>query len=267
MSKNLPFPAIAAFGLIVTVIAQMTSPASRPTKSRPWRLLAGAVVILLLVVHIPVAAMNRAMLPKLATASFRWVVGLADIGYDDDLAGRDVVIVNAPSPFSLLGTPFFYAYEDKPIPRSLRTLFPSWRDAELTRVDERTLRVCANDRSLLSPVQHSPIHIVYIYEKLSIFRADRFGFTQGERIDLPGLNVEIDAVDEAGKPHSVTFTFDSPLEQADRLWLWFDWPTFSYREFTLPAPGQTLTLAGPPKLRIRDIVRIHWQAVREAGSR
>jgi hypothetical protein len=62
---------------------------------------------------------------------------------------------------------------------------------------------------------------------------------------LRGLTVEVQEVSEDGLPTRVASRFDSSLDSPGFRWLWFDWPTFSYKPFKAPAIGQSVTLSGP----------------------
>jgi len=43
----------------------------------------------------------------------------------------------------------------------------------------------------------------------------------------------------------VAFRFPAPLESSEYRWLRWDWPTFSYAPFEVPARGQGTILWGP----------------------
>ena len=73
------------------------------------------------------------------------------------------------------------------------------------------------------------------------------GCTKGDRHDLGGLTVDVLESDASDLPSRVAFHFDTSLESPDFHWLRFDWPTWSYQPFKIPAIGQSVTLSGPRK--------------------
>jgi len=72
---------------------------------------------------------------------------------------------------------------------------------------------------------------------------------------LSSLTVEVLQVSEQRLPSKIAFRFVQPLDSSGFQWLWFDWQTFSYRSFEVPAIGQSSSLRGPPEVPLSEALR------------
>ena len=64
----------------------------------------------------------------------------------------------------------------------------------------------------------------------------------GERVSLPGVDIEVVAVTAEARPLEVAFHFAHPLE--DVRYRWLRWQHGDYVEFALPSVGETVELPG-----------------------
>jgi hypothetical protein len=149
----------------------------------------------------------------------------------EDLAGRAVVVVNAPEYLLFVSfVPTLLPTEGKPMPRSFRGLASGPFPSTVTRLDERTLALHLGGG---------------LFDGLlgRLFRAADRPLPAGERIELTGLSVRVAALSPAGQPSDVVFRFAVPLEDPSLRWL--QWHGPGYAPFAPPAIGQTVTLPAP----------------------
>ena len=59
------------------------------------------------------------------------------------------------------------------------------------------------------------------------------------------MSIVIDAITSDGRPREVVFRFDRPLEDPSLRWL--HWDDGLYAPFTLPQPGETVSLPVPTR--------------------
>jgi len=248
-SRHLPFVGIAAFGLISLFVGGLLAKESWIPKSLLRRVATWAICIIFILVHVPMAAVARIMAPKMTSFAFNVMNLGMDVGSPTGLENQDMVVVNAPSAFSLLVVPLVKAYEGEPLPKAVRILAPGLRALEIHRSGEKTLLLRTKSGSIFSCNQQSLLHFVYFFKRLNdAFRSDRFPFHAGQTIILPRFEVQVIAVDQKGQPKEVSFNFSVPLEDASLYWLQFDWQNSCYSSFEVPAIGETVKIAGPPRV-------------------
>ncbi len=245
MGRSLAFVAIGGFGLI----AEFVVSAKRGADWMPqgwWRvnpILWLATFFLL--AHGPFALLFRIMAPGTAATMEAEAVQVTKIGTSEAMAQQDLIVVNAPNPSAFLYEPFARAYDGRPMPRRVRMLAPGFGAVDVIRVSANELLVRSVEDSLFDCERHGRPDFVYFYRYLSDVRGSRHPLRPGQRIRAPGMVVTVNAVDSRGRPGTVTFSFDVPLEDASLKWLWWDWDKDVYRPFELPAEGQTTRLVGP----------------------
>jgi hypothetical protein len=163
-----------------------------------------------------------------------------------NMENKNVIIVNAPCSITLAYMPFYKAYYHQPLPRTLRTLVPGCTSFDVQRTDEQTLVIRSRASDVFTCDDVGPVHIAYIFSACNVAVGVPKS-KKGDRHDLSGLTVEVLEANVADVATRVAFRFDAPLDSPDFRWLWWDWRTFSYRPFQIPAVGQSVTLSGPTR--------------------
>ncbi len=179
------------------------------------------------------AAMHLALAPLLLPL-MAWSVAVpgeagrraAESLPDAGLEGTDLVIVNAPDFLLFPGSVMpLRLLEGRALPGRLRALATGPVALEVSRLDERTLRL-RSDAGFPAGLTDS------------VYRGDPF--RPGETVALPGLTVVVEDVDAGGLARGARFTFDVPLE--DRRLAWYAWSNGRYVAFAPPAVGRALEL-------------------------
>ena len=246
MGRALLFVAIGAFGLIAECIGVWYQDADRLRRwGRSGRWLA-MMVMALLIAHLPLALAMRPGTLNLTGKVINRLNRTAVIGlYERYESGQRLVIVNAPNPATLMWDPFWAAGTGQSLPAGLRTLAPGFGPLEVARTGPRRLVIRSLQRSLLTCRQEFHLHRVFLFSRLSDVRGVGHPMAAGQRITLPGLTVEVLAVDEAGSPSEAAFAFDVPLEDRTLRWIYWDWPRRHFVVFSPPPVGQVVRLDGP----------------------
>jgi hypothetical protein len=252
LSKNLGFVAIGIYGLMASFIAALVTRPGLLPERLAYRVPAWIVCGLLLTMHIPVAIAGRVVMAGVATAENIEAIASgsrdmrSSINRDKspDVDNKNVIVVNAPCAITLAYAPFYKAYYHQPLPRTLRTLVPGCTSFDVQRTDDRTLVIQSRASNIFTCDDVGPAHFAYVFSACNVAvgvpkskKGDRHGFD--------GLTVEVLEANAADVATGVAFRFDSSLDSPDFHWLWWDWQTFSYKPFALPAIGQSVTLSGP----------------------
>jgi len=245
MSRSLLFVAIGGFGLVAEVLADWTRRADWVRELGRGRGLVRALVIVFAVAHLPLAAVTRASAAKVATTMEERVAATTALGTAGCLADQDLVVVNAPNPFSFLYDPYKVARDGEPLPRGIRMLAPGYGAVRVVRTGPRRLVVQAVSDSLLDCQWGRRMDFVFFYRYLSDVRGAGHPLLAGQRISVPRMDVEVLAVDERGFPVETAFEFDVSLEDASLKWLYWEWEEKRYEPFVVPAIGGTVELVGP----------------------
>jgi hypothetical protein len=251
--KNFGFVAIGAYGLLAVFTAGLIKNLHWLPAPRLYRGLAWILCIELLVVHIPLAAVSRFVTPKVAPA----MLGGANPALSRNLSLSSdlrVVIVNAPCRVSVCVMLFKLAFDNKPIPQSIRALASAYTALEIERTNERTLVIRSKEDNIFTSNQDSPLHFSHAFAVLDQLFCNSRMFEKNRRFTLEGMTVEVLQTDDNGLPGEIAFTFDTSLEDKQFRWLQFNWQTLSYEPFNPPAPGEIVRTDGPPIVRFRDAV-------------
>jgi len=252
--KNFGFIAIGAFGFIAVFADDLFKNKSRLSALHLYKYPARVFCIILLVAHIPLAAVSKLMIPKVAPVTlnaFANPKGLNNASLSND---SNVIFVNAPCQLSICAMPTNAAYYDQPIPKSIRALAFAYSALEVERTGENSIVIRSKEKNIFTSDQSSPLHFSHafaIFDRL-LFNSQMF---EKRKFILEGMTVEVLATDNNNLPKELAFTFDVPLEHKSFRWLKFNWYTFSYEPFNLPEPGQIVTTDGPPYVRFTDAVR------------
>lgn len=180
------------------------------------------------------------------------VAGCKNLSPSSDLR---VFIVNALCQLSACVIPFNIAFDDKPMPESIRVLAFAYTALEIERTDEKTLVIRSKEDNIFTSNQSSLLHFSHAFAIADRLLYNSRTFEKNRRFVLEGMAVEILGMDENNLPREISFTFDAQLEHKEFRWLQFSWRTFSYEPFNLPAPGETVVTYGPTVVRFSDAVR------------
>jgi hypothetical protein len=134
---------------------------------------------------------------------------------------QDLVFVNTVSMLTSYPA-ILRAHSGEPVPRRMLILGHIRSNLELTRLDERSVRVQAEGGFLATPTE-------------ALLRGKQPPFVVGEHIRRGPMTVTVEAVTEDGRPDSVIAAFDRPLEDPSLRWL--VWTEADLRPFPLPAVG------------------------------
>jgi hypothetical protein len=252
MNRNLLFTAVGGFALVARYATGMLAGQSWVPTSRLYRVPMWIICVALLFIHVPVALGGRIWSQRMFATAERIIYSTVDIGEPADLPNRSVVVVNAPNPFLFVGLPHLRSYQGKPIPKLARVLVPGWRPLEITRTGQRTLVIRSREGSVLSVDESSTDmqpNFLYLYRTFNtFFRGDNEPFHAGRRVEVTGMTTQVASVAPDGAPQEVQVDFSVPLEDPSLHWLQWDWQPRglgSYREFKVPAVGETVALPGP----------------------
>jgi len=245
MNRNLLFVGIGAFGLIAQFVGGFLDKESWLPKSRLWRTSGLVICIVLLLIHLPIAAANRIAAPKVTSMIIDELKSTMDVGLLTGSENQDLVIINAPNPASFIYIPFSRAYEGKPLPQAIRVLAPGFVPLEVTRTGEKTLMLRTQSSNFLTCPQNRELDFVYFYENFSDVRSVKNPLRAGDRIELPRLFVKVITADNDVFPTEVLFTFAVSLDDSSLRWLQWDWDDESYIPFSVPAIGEKSEITGP----------------------
>jgi hypothetical protein len=139
----------------------------------------------------------------------------------------DVVLVSASDFVTAANLPWLRLYEGLPLPHSYRRLSGAMQAHDVRRVDAHTI-----DLDVLS----SDVSDAFAG---SIYRGRQQPLLLGERVRLPGMDVQVLAVLD-GNPWRLRFRFDRALDDPHLIWLHAR--PGGLRRFVLPREGETLRL-------------------------
>lgn len=246
VTKNMGFVAVCAYGLIARFVAGLLAQPVNWPAFRPYRRLAWAACVILLLAHVPGAIAGRIIASSAITFGFKGINYLCDFGDVPGAENKNVIVINAPCQYLLAAAPFYKVYHHQPLPKSMRLLAPGCTGLNIERTDDRTLVIQSQGPDIFSCDDKGLFNIGYAFQGFNLAVCSPM-CRQGERYGLGCVNVEVLQVDSAHLPSLVAFHFNAPLESTNFEWLRFDWRTFSYQPFAVPALGHTITLVRPSK--------------------
>lgn len=252
--KNFGFVSIGAFGFIAVFAEDLLKKRNWLPQSHFYKYPAWAFCIILLIAHIPLAAVSKITTSKIAHSMIGALAnpaGLSNVSLSND---SKVVVVNAPCQLSVCAMSFNESYYGRPIPEFMRALAFAYTALEIERIDEKTLLVRSKEDNIFTADQSSPLHFAHAFAVCDQLFTDSRMFQKNRKYILDGMTVEIKAMDEKNLPKELTFTFDTPLEHEKFRWLQFNWDSFTYEPFNLPKLGQTVVTDGPPVVSFSDAI-------------
>lgn len=247
MDRLLMFVGLGAMGLVAQLIAAgrvigtgpRNASESSPKASReaPARRRFGprALATFLIAVHLVMAPLlvpvRIEIWATIGDALLRSTEGPA---FTEDLAGKTLIITDAPSIFMPAYLGLTRAVNHLPIPKRMVSLGPDTGFPEplrITRTDDKTLKVTSEAG----------------FQWL-LFRDDAHPFSPGDRVELEGWSVEVLKVTDRGLPLEVTYRFDVSLDDPSFMWVEFDElalltnPRETYAPIATPAVGESILL-------------------------
>lgn len=237
--RLLLFPGIGAFGLVALFLAAARAELSNtPFAARGARGKAGwaALAVVSFIFVVMHAVLAPLLLPARAVIMGRGGHSIverseATLPSADAMAGRFLIVVNAPDPLCIGYALADRIYHRKAMPRAVRMLaMVNEGEQRLVRKDERTLEMTATSGLLLDAIS-------------KVFRHPADPFHVGDVVQMPGMTAEVISLAEDGKrPRTVSFRFDAPLEDPAHLWVL--WSGQGFVPFAPPAVGEERIL--PP---------------------
>ena len=241
MGRNLLFAGIGGFALIAQFIhAVWTGQGQRWFSGRSGRAVVWAMAGLLMLIHLPLAAVAKAASPWV-TEEMTKEMGATLPSFADAMESREVVVLNPPNPASFLYVPYQRAWHGQSLPSSIHQLVPGFNELEIERMDAKTLMIRSLGADLLHCKATTRLDIVSFYRYLSDFSGPLLRFEAGQAFTQGPLQVEILSTDGAGQP--LTVRVDGHLDTL--AWLVWDWEKERFLDFSLPNVGEIQTIRGP----------------------
>ena len=231
MDRLLVFVGVGAMALVAELLARAlgSDGAAPPTR----RLALRTTAVALVGVHLVLAPL---VLP-LRTLTVRFINAFAArateaIPEGEAVRQKTLVVLRAPADGSVGYTLVERAALGVPRPERLRLLASGLGAVQVTRLDERTLRV-------------RPAYGFCSTEGERMVRGLSRPFRRGDEVRLSDLQVLVTAVNAEGRALEAVFRFERPLEDPSLLWL--SWRGAGLAPFSPPPVGAGHTL-GPLRL-------------------
>ena len=228
-NRYLLVPSLGAMGLLALFLQGWRDGWPGSSRSQVWRGVAKVSAVFFVVTHLVLAPFA---LPYAAWALAAPAGAAANVARslpdDPALSEQQLVIVNAPD--FLLFTGFLFPIrfiEQLPVAKRQSVLATGPVELSLRRVDERTI-VIRSDQGFPSGFTDG------------VYRSGDQPFAPGQRIQLPGISVEVVAIHDKNLIREAVFRFGVPLE--DRSLRWFRWDTGAFVSFQPPGIGDTIRL-------------------------
>jgi len=173
----------------------------------------------------------------------------ASLPHDADVEDDEVFILSAPAGFLTMFASTYQALNEKPVPRRTMVLGASIGRETISRIDDKTLAIRPQGGFLLPPGANPAVvpgiaglrNAMPLFDRL--FWSPDDPFEAGRRIKLTGLTITVATVTPDGRPDTVYFQFEKPLE--DSGYRWVMWDQGVYASVELPAVGQAIVLPPP----------------------
>lgn len=221
--RLLLFAGIGAAPLCATFLARVRDEAAAGRASRPLRALAGVTVLFHLALAPPSFVLRSTMTPRAFTRYEDAVYASLAPDFDGP-PGRTLVLVSAPDPMwpMYAGTRWQRARGELGL--RLRILgIPAGGEAWMDRVDARTLDLTLSQGWFADQFSR-------------VFRSTSEPLAVGAPVRVPGLTATVRERTADGRPRTVRFAFDAPLE--DPRYVWRAPRGKGYAPFAPPAQGR-----------------------------
>jgi hypothetical protein len=228
-NRLLGFVGLGSMALLAQLTEIVVAHSSVAPVPRGWKGFALAATLIFLLTHLVAAPLLGIVRIAYQTdASSRMMRAMASVPSDPRIESQDLVLINPPDHIYLVTAIWaVHLLQKLPMPRHVRAL-SSGGTLEVTRVGPRSLRV-------RFPAGFFPTAFSrYV-------RRQNDHFSLGQRLELPGLSVVVEALHAQGDPEQVLFQFPVPLE--DSTLRWMSWHDGRYVSWTPPVVGQTQTFS------------------------
>lgn len=226
MDRLLVFTGVGAMALVAQLLAlALGNDGAAPPTRRPALRTAAVVLVglhlILAPLVLPVRALSVRFLNAFAARSTE------AIPKDEAVRGKTLVVVRAPADGSVGYTLTERAVLGAPRPERIRLLASGLGSVQVTRLDERTLKV-------------RPAFGFCSTEGERMVRGLSRPFRPGDEVRLSDLQVLVTAVNAEGRALEAVFRFDRPLEDPSLLWL--SWQGAGLESYSPPAVGAAHSL-------------------------
>ncbi|RMF90167.1 MAG: hypothetical protein D6736_07165, partial [Nitrospinota bacterium] len=231
-NRLLFFVGLGAMGLLAQFLEYLFLRREGLPAARIWQVPARGMAVFFLGVHLIFAPLFMPI-NVYAVRLFGEPItrAIASVPTDPAITRQDLIIVNPPDYLMFVSLiPTLRTLQGKPLPRRVRALVAGPVPLEMTRLDDRTLRVRLHGRFFTGILGR-------------MFRGKDQPLKVGEEIRLSGLTVQVTALAPTGDPQEIVYRFSAPLEDPSLRWL--RWEAGVYVPFTPPLPGETITLPAP----------------------
>ncbi|MDB4987627.1 MAG: uncharacterized protein JWN04_2805 [Myxococcaceae bacterium] len=223
-ARLLLLPSVGFLGLGVRFLSRMHSDGHpMPRLARAY---AGYFLLLHLALAVPGFQVMAQQLGLLANHIERLAQGLDG---ERELPGARVLIVNAPDGAFMSFVGLLRHVTHRPAPRAITPLALGTRGVTLARTGERSLRVRQDGGIALQPTERMTCQVSNKWKV-------------GARVRLSDLTVEIIELTSDGRPRTVDFIFDRPLD--DPSLRFTEWNGDTLVPFVVPGLGKWRRIEG-----------------------
>jgi len=221
-TRNFMFVGIGAFGLLALWFTD------RP-RNTAWPLKMKFIYLCMVLLHIVMAAIGLALLSGNPMGPVKELEQKFQAFPDmDGIEEQDLIIVNHPSPFTMVHYLGNRGINREPLPLHTRVLSQAFTPITLKRTSMAELHLQA------------PYGITDDFSRIVNTVSD--DVRKGNEVKLPGMTIRVVKTNAKGLLTEAVFTFNRALEDSSFKWLW--WSEGAYHSFTLPAVGETIEIPG-----------------------
>ena len=221
--RLLMFVGLGAMGLIVLFWRFVFASQEPRPQYWPWRVMAIPMALLFVLLHVFVAPALLVLRASNPIGPRRYMQRLyIQLPFDADIEHQDLVVVNPPSAMHANYCLLLREFAGQPVPRAIRSLAPSFAPMTLRRVDQQTLEITPRDG-----------YLNLFLDRL--FRNEEHPLRIGEEVALARMTATVLSLTEDGRPATVSFRFERPLEDISLRWI--RWQRDRFVPFTPPAVG------------------------------
>jgi len=219
------FVGVGAMGLLAMLLHRLFDREQSPTLGR-------SIGWVLVLVHVFVAAFLQIVMTTAMAAQEPIYAGPARSLPDDAALERQkLIVVNPPSFFYGQYDMLVRRFDGRPAPQSLLMMAPGITNLTITRASETTLSIDAEDGFLMSAFD-------------DVYRGRSFPVPRDYRLELEDVKIAVVGFTDDGRPRSVRFAFNRPLE--DDSYRFVRYEAGTYLPFNLPPIGGTHILGAVP---------------------